>query len=102
MFILHRRWLMWSSIAVSFVLLVLLVNATKTGLIPEEDTGTVMVSMNTKPGTSMAQTVKVMERINSRLDSIGEIEYNGCRLLFQRFRSVAGHVFRDTQRLGTA
>ncbi|EFF59685.1 RND transporter, hydrophobe/amphiphile efflux-1 (HAE1) family protein [Bacteroides xylanisolvens SD CC 2a] len=78
MFILHRRWLMWSSIAVSFVLLVLLVNATKTGLIPEEDTGTVMVSMNTKPGTSMAQTVKVMERINSRLDSIGEIEYNGA------------------------
>ena len=69
---------MWSSIAVSFVLLVLLVNATKTGLIPEEDTGTVMVSMNTKPGTSMAQTVKVMERINSRLDSIGEIEYNGA------------------------
>ncbi len=37
-----------------------------------------MVSMNTKPGTSMAQTVKVMERINSRLDSIGEIEYNGA------------------------
>ncbi len=36
MFILHRRWLMWSSIAVSFVLLVLLVNATKTGLIPKK------------------------------------------------------------------
>jgi multidrug efflux pump subunit AcrB len=37
-----------------------------------------MVSMNTKPGTSMAQTSKVMERINSRLDSIGEIEYSGA------------------------
>ena len=36
------------------------------GLIPQEDTGTVMVSMNTKPGSSMAQTNKVMARINSR------------------------------------
>ena len=76
MFIIHRRWLLWSIIGISFGLLVLLVNVTKTGLIPEEDTGTVMVSMNTKPGTSMAQTSKVMERINSRLDSIGEIEYS--------------------------
>ena len=78
MFIIHRRWLLWSIIGISFGLLVLLVNVTKTGLIPEEDTGTVMVSMNTKPGTSMAQTSKVMERIYSRLDSIGEIEYSGA------------------------
>ena len=78
MFIIHRRWLLWSIIGISFGLLVLLVNVTKTGLIPEEDTGTVMVSMNTKPGTSMAQTSKVMERINRRLDSIGEIEYSGA------------------------
>ena len=78
MFIIHRRWLLWSIIGISFGLLVLLVNVTKTGLIPEEDTGMVMVSMNTKPGTSMAQTSKVMERINSRLDSIGEIEYSGA------------------------
>src|SRR5574344_2291756 len=78
MCIIHRRWLLWSIIGISFGLLVLLVNVTKTGLIPEEDTGTVMVSMNTKPGTSMAQTSKVMERINSRLDSIGEIEYSGA------------------------
>ncbi len=37
-----------------------------------------MVSMNTKPGSSMAQTNKVMARINSRLDSIPEIEYSGA------------------------
>ena len=49
-----------------------------TGLIPQEDTGTVMVSMNTKPGSSMAQTNEVMKQLNSRLDSIGEIEYSGA------------------------
>lgn len=77
LYVVHRRWLLWSVIGVSIVLLVILMNVTKTGLIPQEDTGTVMVSMNTKPGSSMAQTQKVMNRINHSLDSIGEIEYNG-------------------------
>lgn len=78
LYVVHRRWLMWSVIGVSIVLLVVLMNVTKTGLIPQEDTGTVLVSMNTKPGSSMAQTKKVMDRINHSLDSIGEIEYNGA------------------------
>lgn len=87
LYVVHRRWLMWSVIGVSIVLLVVLMNVTKTGLIPQEDTGTVLVSMNTKPGSSMAQTVKVMDRINHSLDSIGEIEYNG---------SVAGFSFNGS------
>ena len=78
LYIIHRRWLLWGTIAVSFGLLVLFVNVTKTGLIPEEDTGTVSVSMNTKPGTSMAQTGKVMKRIGDCLDSVSEIEYSGA------------------------
>lgn len=78
MFVFRRKWLLCSIIAVSLGLLAVLVKTTKTGLIPEEDTGTVMVSMNTKPGTSMAQIGKVMKMINSRLDSIGEIEYSGA------------------------
>ncbi len=78
LYVVHRRWLLWSVIGVSIVLLVVLMNVTKPGLIPQEDTGTVLVSMNTKPGSSMAQTVKVMDKINHSLDSIGEIEYNGA------------------------
>lgn len=78
LYVVHRRWLLWSVIGVSIALLVVLMNVTKTGLIPQEDTGTVLVSMNTKPGSSMAQTQKVMDRINHGLDSIGEIEYNGA------------------------
>lgn len=78
LYVVHRRWLMWSVIGASIVLLVILMNVTKTGLIPQEDTGTVLVSMNTKSGSSMAQTQKVMSRINHSLESIGEIEYNGA------------------------
>lgn len=76
-FIMHRQWLLWITIFVSLGLLVLFVNVTKTGLIPEEDAGSLMVSMNTKPGTSMAQTSKVMKLVSSRLDSISEIEHYG-------------------------
>lgn len=78
LYVVHRRWLMWSVIGASILLLVFLMSITKTGLIPQEDTGSVMISMNTKPGSSMAQTLKVMDKINHNLDSIGEIEYNGA------------------------
>lgn len=78
LYVVRRKWLLWSVIGVSSALLVFLMGITKTGLIPQEDTGTVLVSMNTKPGSSMAQTQKVMDRINSSLESISEIEYNGA------------------------
>lgn len=77
LYVVHRRWMLWTAIAVSLALLVIFVNVTKTGLVPEEDTGSVMLSMNTKPGTSMERTKTVMKDINHRLDSISEIEYNG-------------------------
>lgn len=78
MYVLRRKWLLGGIIAASFSLLVVLANVTKTGLVPQEDTGTVMVSMNTKPGTSLARTGKVMADFNSLIDSISEIEYNGA------------------------
>ena len=78
LYVVRRKWLLWSVIGVSSALLVFLMGITKTGLIPQEDTGTVLVSMNTKPGSSMAQTQKVMDRINSSLESISDIEYNGA------------------------
>lgn len=76
-YIVRRRWLLWSIIVVSVVLLAVLMNLTKTGFIPQEDTGTVMVSMNTKPGSSFAHTKKVMAQVDSTLAGIKEIEYNG-------------------------
>lgn len=75
-YIVRRRWLLWSIIGVSVALLGVLMNLTKTGFIPQEDTGTVMLSMNTKPGSSFAHTQKVMAQVDSSLANINEIEYN--------------------------
>lgn len=74
----RHRGIVWGVVAGSVVLLALFMALTKTGMIPDEDTGTIMVSMNTKPGTSMAQNRKVMKRLDARLDSIGEIDFSGA------------------------
>ena len=78
LYFMRHRNMVWGAVAGSIVLLVVFMGLTKTGLIPDEDTGSVMVSMNTKPGTSMAQNKKVMERLDSKLDSIAEIEHSGA------------------------
>lgn len=70
-----RKWLMWSTLAVSFVLLVFLVKSTKTGLIPDEDTGFVMVSMNSKPGTSMSENRKLVKQVADELGNMDEVQY---------------------------
>lgn len=70
-----RKWLMWSTLAVSFVLLAFLVKSTKTGLIPDEDTGFVMVSMNSKPGTSMSENRKLVKQVTDELGNMDEVQY---------------------------
>lgn len=72
----RRRWLMWGTLAASVILLVLLVRNTKTGLVPDEDTGAVYISMSAKPGSSMQENIRVMSQVDERLKSIGEVEYN--------------------------
>lgn len=79
-----RKWLMWTTISVSLILFAYLVSITKTGLIPQEDTGSVIVSMNSKPGTSMSENQKIMNRVDSALQKIPGVEHTG---------SVAGFSF---------
>ncbi len=70
-----RKWLLWTTLAASLLLLVVLVRNTKTGLIPDEDTGSVMVSMSSKPGTSMARNLEIMSAVDAELEKIPEIDY---------------------------
>ncbi len=76
LFFVKRKWLMWSTIGLSLVLLVFLIRTTKTGLIPDEDMGSVMVSMNAKPGTSMKENQRIMAEVNKHLEQIPGVEYN--------------------------
>lgn len=75
LFFIKRRWLTWSLLACSVVLLVLLMNNTKTSLVPDEDQGVIFVNVSTAAGSSLITTDKVMERIEKRLIEIPQLKH---------------------------
>ena len=76
LFFIRRKWLMWGTMGIAILLLVFLMQTTKKGLIPDEDTGSVMINMDTKPGTSLQENRRVMQEVNRYVDRIPGIEYN--------------------------
>lgn len=73
LFFIRRKWLAWSFVGASIVILVLLMNNTKTGLVPDEDQGLVFVSVATAPGSSLYATDQVMTRIEERIQGIPQV-----------------------------
>ena len=76
MYAIHHHWMVWTSLGVAIVLLVFLMNTTKTGLVPQEDQGTIMVNVGTSPGNSLAETNKVMDQVKAILDETPEIDHH--------------------------
>src|SRR5574344_1690387 len=56
-----------SLVAVSIVGLVALMGTTKTGLVPDEDTGTIFACISTAPGTSQERTAEVVKQVDKML-----------------------------------
>ena len=75
LFFIKRRWLTWSLLACSVVLLVFLMNTTKTSLVPDEDQGVIFVNVSTAAGSSLTTTDEVMERIEKRLMAIPQLKH---------------------------
>ena len=73
MFVFHHRWMVWASLAIAIILLVVLMRTTKTGLVPQEDMGTIMVNVGTSPGNTLAETQKVVNQVNQiKIVSVGD------------------------------
>ena len=70
----RRKWMAWSMLGLAAILLVVLMKTTKTGLIPDEDTGTIFVNVTTPAGSTLAQTQKTMKEIEDSIKSIDKIE----------------------------
>ena len=75
MFFIHHRWIAWLSLVVSIVLLVYFMKTTKTGLVPQEDQGTLMVNVSVAPGSSLATTEKTMDKAEAIIKQIPEIDH---------------------------
>ena len=82
MFVFHHRWLVWASLAIAIILLVVLMRTTKTGLVPQEDMGTIMVNVGTSPGNTLVETQKVVKQVNQIIEDTPEVDH---------FSSVAGY-----------
>lgn len=75
MFFIRHRWMVWTSLAVAVALLVYLMSTTKTGLVPQEDQGVIMVNVSISPGSTLEETTKVMDRLENILKDTPEIEH---------------------------
>ena len=84
----RRKWLIGAGIAAAVALLVVLMQNTKTGLVPDEDMGTVFVNVTTPPGSSLHQTIKAMEEVESCIKDIPQIE---------RYSNVSGYSMMGGQ-----
>ena len=93
MLFIKHKWLMWSTFAIAIAALVLLMNSTKTGLVSDEDQGTIMVNVTTPPGTSLEETYKVLEVVASRISDIPQVENAMETAGFNMIASAAGSSY---------
>lgn len=73
-FFIKRRWVLWGTLLLSIVAMVYLFSSTKTGLVPSEDQGTIMVNVTTAPGSTLEQTDKILGEISERVATIEQID----------------------------
>ena len=61
----QKRVLSACIVVASIVLLVFFMNTTPTGMVPNEDTGTIMGAITLPPGTSQERAMEVLDRVDS-------------------------------------
>ena len=64
-FFIRRKVLSFGIVAATIVLMIVLMNTTPTGLVPNEDTGTIFAVVDMAPGTSQERTEAAMEQVDS-------------------------------------
>ena len=61
----HKPWLTVSFVIIGIVALLFFMKITPTGLVPNEDTGTIMAVVDLPPGSSQERTESIMMRVDS-------------------------------------
>ena len=73
-FMIARKWLVAILLLAAGGSLYYLMINTKTGLVPQEDMGSINIDVMTPPGTNLVETTKVMEEIDRRISDIPQIK----------------------------
>lgn len=74
-FFLRRKWLAGGLLVLACGALAFLLMTTKTGLIPNEDRGNMFINVSTAPGSSMAETKRIMQQLEERICTLPQVEH---------------------------
>lgn len=72
--LLRHKMAVLGGIAITGVLLAILTGTTKTGLVPQEDMGTININVQAAPGTNLAETGRIMDEIEAAIQDIPQIK----------------------------
>ena len=83
----QKKWLSGGIVAGSIVLLAVFMNITPTGMVPNEDTGTIMGVVTLPPGTSQERAMEVLNRVDSLVAADPAVE---SRTVISGFSFIGG------------
>ena len=86
-FFIRLKYVSIAIVAGSIVVLVWLMSVTPTGLVPNEDTGTLFVMVDMPPGTSQERTGQTLNQVDSILGTVPAIE---SRTMIDGYSFIAG------------
>ena len=86
-FFIHKKWLSLGLVAASIVLLVFFMKITPTGMVPNEDTGTIMGAVTLPPGTSQERAMEVLAKVDSLVAAEPAVE---SRTIISGYRFIGG------------
>lgn len=73
LFLFKNRWIVLSLFILSIIGLTWLVSTTKTGLVPQEDMGTISLNIQVAPGSNLAETSEIMDQVENAIKDIPDI-----------------------------
>lgn len=73
-FMISRKWLTGLLLLIASGGLYYMMQITKTGLVPQEDMGSINIDVQTPVGTNLKETMKVLEEVDRRISDIPQIK----------------------------
>ena len=71
--ILRKQWLAFGLVVVAIGGLYWMMRTTKTGLVPNEDMGTVFINVQASPGSSLQQTYHILKEVEERIKDLPQL-----------------------------
>ena len=71
--VIPKRWLAAVLVVVAIVGLGWMMRTTKTGLVPNEDMGTVFINVQASPGSSLQQTYHILKEVEERIKDLPQL-----------------------------